>query len=418
MSRQNSFWFLFVLLGVMLVSGCETSRLSGEAESRGDDAVVDMIYFVPEEADLIEAELNPDILSSNEFLVENNLTLLAISDWETAANQIANTQAQALLIHHAALASVNQAELQVFFEEKGLVVAGIGIPGLELAKFLGHPALFTSTWSVDDGYTTPYYFYVYSLEISGSQAEIDRLQALGWRPGETLPPGVVVSDSVGVGYGASTDSLPGNGRITSMFSLITSHGQNREPYTSPSKATAVVEGAIKIDRDHLPPVVNPETGEVEDYLLVPLLTVPTEFYVAQPVDAPLEGLPGYPVARLADAQAEAVQEVALFVAEDGTFAEGVVGFGILSSIRYTLADGRFLTISTTHLSPAALAQTISFSGRIVNLPSYGEAWLDTDVGLPTSPRSLNFVKDDFIITVTGELSVDELLVIADQLLFE
>lgn len=186
----------------------------------------------------------------------------------------------------------------------------------------------------------------------------------------------------------------------------------------PAPTAPLQTSHIKIERDHLPPAVNAETGEVENYLLVPLLTVPAEFYVAQPVDAPLEGLPGYPVARLADAQAEAVQEVALFVAEDSTFAESVVGFGILSSIRYTLADGRFLTISTTHLSPAALEQTISFSGSSVILPTYGEAWLDTGIGLPTTPRGLNFVKDDFIITVTGEPSVDELLAIADQILFE
>ncbi|MEZ4591643.1 MAG: hypothetical protein R3D55_10965 [Chloroflexota bacterium] len=387
MSRKNLFWFLFVVLTVVLVSGCETSRLSGEAESRGDDAVADMIYFVPEEADLIEAELSPDILSRNEFLAENNLTLLAISDWETAADQVANNQAQALLIHHAALASVSQAELQTFFEEKGLVVAGIGIPGLELAQFLGHSALFTSTWPVDEGYTTPYYFYVYSLELSDN----------------------------GRSSGSSTDSLLGNGRLTPMFSLITSRMQSKQRSLS---LTPAAEEAIKIDRDHLPPVVNAETGEVENYLLVPLLTVPTEFYVAQPVDAPIEGVPGFPMARLNEAQAGTVQQVALFVAEDSTFAGDVVSFGILASIRYTLADGRFLTISTTHLSPAALEQTISFSGSSVILPTYGEAWLDTGIGLPTTPRGLNFVKDDFIITVAGELSADELLTIADQLAFD
>ena len=77
MSRQNLFWFLFVVLTVVLVTGCETSRLSGEAASRVDDAVANMIYFVPREADLIEAELSPDILSRDEFLAENNLMLLA-----------------------------------------------------------------------------------------------------------------------------------------------------------------------------------------------------------------------------------------------------------------------------------------------------------------------------------------------------
>ncbi|MCB8938658.1 MAG: hypothetical protein H6655_09595 [Ardenticatenaceae bacterium] len=229
--------FLLFLTVVAVLAGCALERKPvDDAEKNlntavnsvnaSNEDVTRFIYFVPEEQDLIEAELSPGILSRNEFLPENDLMLFATADWETAADQIANNQAQALLIHHAALAAVNQAELQTFFEGKGLVVAGIGIPGLELAQFLGYPALFTSTWSADDGYTTPYYFYLYSLEISGSQAEIDRLQALGWRPGEALPSGVVVSDSVGVGYGASTDSLLGNGRITPMFRLIAAHGQN------------------------------------------------------------------------------------------------------------------------------------------------------------------------------------------------
>ena len=199
-------------------------------------------------------------------------------------------------------------------------------------------------------------------------------------------------------------------------------GCDLEPQASdeskPTPTVTLQTSSTKIDRDHLPPAVNPETGEVENYLMVPHLIAPEEFYAVLPPDTPIEGVPGFPVAHLAEAQAETVQQVALFVAEDGMFAENVASFGILASIRYTFADGRFLTISTTHLSPAALEQTISFGGRSVMLPTYGEAWLDTGIGLPTTPRGLNFVKDDFIITVTGELSVDELLAIADQLLFE
>lgn len=205
-----------------------------------------------------------------------------------------------------------------------------------------------------------------------------------------------------------------------MVALLTSCAGKQQPVsdTEPAPAVTFQTSNLKIDTEHLPPAVNEETGEVENYLLVPHLIAPAEFYVAQPVDAPIEGLPGFPMARLNEGQAETVQQVALFVAEDSTFAEDAVSFGILASIRYTFKDGRSLTISTTHLSPAALEQTISFSGKIVNLPNYGEAWLDTEVGLPTTSRSLNFVKDDFIITVTGDVTTDELLAIAEQLLFE
>ena len=178
------------------------------------------------------------------------------------------------------------------------------------------------------------------------------------------------------------------------------------------------ETAIKVDRDHLPPTVKEETGEIE-YILVPHLIAPEEFYVEQPADAPIAGVPGFPMARLAESQAEDVQRVALFVAENGTFAdEESVGFGSLSSIRYTFIDGRTLYVSTTHLSPAALEQTISFSGSAVMLATEGEAWLNRSLGLPTTPYELNFVKNNFIITLTGDVAAETLLSMADQLVFE
>lgn len=191
------------------------------------------------------------------------------------------------------------------------------------------------------------------------------------------------------------------------------------PSVAVNPTVALQTSNIKIDSAHLPPAVNEETGEVEDYILVPHLIAPEEFYEEQPIETPILGVAGFPVAQLADTQAEDVQRVALFVAESGAFAdEEAIGFGILSSIRYIFADGRTLFISTTHLSPAAMEQAISFSGNAVMLSTQDEAWLDTGLGLPTTPRSLNFVRDDFIITVTGDLAVDELLAIADQLVFE
>ncbi|WP_420641066.1 hypothetical protein [Candidatus Leptofilum sp.] len=205
--------------------------------------------------------------------------------------------------------------------------------------------------------------------------------------------------------------------IAFLFGCDVEQQSIADPETTPT--VALQTNSIKIDREYLPPAMNEETGAVDDYLMVPHLIAPAELYEDQPTDTSITGVAGFPVARLANTQTADVQRMAIFVAESGAFTdEDAVGFGILSSIRYTFGDGRTLYISTTHLSPAAMEQTISFSGSVVMLPTQGEAWLDMGLGLPTTPRSLNFVKDGFIITVTGDVNREELISVADQLVLE
>lgn len=228
---------MLLLIVLMLAYGLtRSSLLAGDEISASSDlSGMAILYFIPEDEGKIESRLTPDSLSRSTALEKHNLTISTTSSWENARDVISSQNVKAILIHHTALDLVNRSELQNFFENQDVVVTGVGIPGLELAEFLGHPALFTSTWSADEGYTTPYYFYTYSLTLSGSEKEIEQLKEIGWAPGEELPSGVVVSDSFGVTYGSSTDSLLAEGNVDQLFSVIRTHLISTEPSESPTE---------------------------------------------------------------------------------------------------------------------------------------------------------------------------------------
>lgn len=236
-NKTTLFLTMLLLIMLMLTYGLTRSSLLASDEISASPALngTAILYFVPEDEGKIEGRLTPDSLSRSTALENNNLTLSTTSSWENAREVISSQNVKAILIHHAALDMVNRDELQDFFESQDVVVTGVGIPGLELAEFLGHSALFTSTWPADEGYTTPYYFYTYSLTLSGSEKEIERLREIGWAPGEELPSDVVVSDSFGGTYGSSTDSLLAEGSIDQLFGVIQTHLISTEPLESPTE---------------------------------------------------------------------------------------------------------------------------------------------------------------------------------------
>lgn len=227
---------IFLLTVLMFTYSLTRSSLLAENEAGASSgSSLTILYFVPEDEGKMEDGLTPDSLARSTALENHNLTISTTSSWENAQEMISSQNVEAILIHHTALDLVNRSELQDFFENQDVVVTGVGIPGLELAEFLGHPALFTSTWSADEGYTTPYYFYTYSLTLSGSEKEIEQLKEIGWAPGEELPSGVVVSDPFGITYGSSTDSLLAEGSVDQLFSVIRTHLISTEPSESPTE---------------------------------------------------------------------------------------------------------------------------------------------------------------------------------------
>lgn len=222
---------MLLLITLMLTYGLTRSTLLADNEISASSDLSDMtiVYFIPEDEGKIESRLTPDSLSRSTALENHNLTISTTSRWENARDVISSQNVKAILIHHAAFDLVNRSELQDFFENEDVVVTGVGIPGLELAEFLEYPALFTSTWPADAGYTTPYYFYTYSLTLSGSEKELQRLKEIGWTPGEELPSDVIVSDSFGVTYRSSTDSLLAEGSLDQLFGVIGTHLISTEP---------------------------------------------------------------------------------------------------------------------------------------------------------------------------------------------
>lgn len=129
-----------------------------------------------------------------------------------------------LVIHYKAIDKVEPDELKVLFKEKGVTVAGIGFPGLDLAELVGVPTLFTATWPQDVGreaYTTPHYFYIYSYSVKGDQSDIEKLEAAGWQPGQA-PPGNI-TQPLSVSGGAASDSLLTADGVSTLLHLIKVH---------------------------------------------------------------------------------------------------------------------------------------------------------------------------------------------------
>lgn len=184
-----------------------------------------IIYLASDNALQIEHELTVErFLEDKKLLEKHDLSLEAASDWQVVENSLLNQDLDALILHHSAISEVNVQELQTAMD-KGLVVTGIGIPGLELAELLGDPALFTSVWSPDEGYTTPYYFYTYSYNVEGEQQDINSLRKNGSLFGENSA-NTTIDTPLSIEFSASTDTLL-NKDFSAMFSTIRAHIINR-----------------------------------------------------------------------------------------------------------------------------------------------------------------------------------------------
>jgi hypothetical protein len=176
---------------------------------------------------------------------------------------------------------------------------------------------------------------------------------------------------------------------------------------------------IQVDKEKLPPPIQDESGEFWDYILVPLLVAPNEYYNEAQLDTQFLSSIGFLIAQMDAKRAADVSQVSVYMADSSKFENtDEIGFRILSSIHYQFKDGSNVYVSTTLLSPAALDSALAFSGDAISLESQGEAWLDKNVNLDETPYNINFIKDNLIITVTGNVPMEELLSIADELVYE
>lgn len=226
-SRRTTIVLLVLLSGILML-GYSLAQLTAFAQSTTDQrtsveqTTFSTIYFVPTDRGRIEEPLRPDSLLKEEQLEQYDLSIYVTSEWQEVQRRLSNEAIKAIVIHHNAADAVDWAILRSAFRSQNIVIAGIGIPGLELANMLGDSSLFSTAWSAD-GYTTSYYFYAYSYSISGNEADMKRLRENGWQLGEDPSSEIVIEEPLTVNYHASTDSLIGKQGHDVLFSSLYSH---------------------------------------------------------------------------------------------------------------------------------------------------------------------------------------------------
>lgn len=220
-SRRATLVITIILGGVLIL----LHGLRGEPQTASANPSLQVVYLVPDDLSEIESQVWPE-----EMEAAGNVVVQLASDWPLARKQIEETNADALIIHYMAMPLVDTAELSELFLQGELTVTGIGIPGLDLALAIGAPSLFTSTWSSDQGYTTPRYFYTYSLSIVGTANDVMRWQNRDALSGEAVEN---IEEPMSIGGRATTESLL---------------------YNDSELLIHVIESHVRGMKDELPPV--------------------------------------------------------------------------------------------------------------------------------------------------------------------
>lgn len=181
--------------------------------------------------------------------------------------------------------------------------------------------------------------------------------------------------------------------------------------------TTASEPIIKPDYERLPPSDDAQPGEIPPVILVPLLIAPTEEteYLEHPIDLPFEPT-AKPVARLSNI--DLVQGMWVREADIPEFTDTeAISFLVFYTIRYELNDGT-VYLSTSTPSPAALEKNLGFSGEVTHLDNGLEVWLDANIDSDVTPNAVNFINDDLIITLAGDISLERLQALANQVVIE
>jgi hypothetical protein len=184
---------LCLILGLLVGGTSFYAQQSTEAGLREN-----VMYLVPKDSARIEKNLtHATLFESNEPKVGYT------SNWNVIRQQVNDNQLDALVIHHAALESVNQKELRQWFRN-GLVIAGIGIPAKQLADVLNMPTL--NVWGNQETYKTSSYFYIFSLKVRASPQDRQKILSGSKTNGIDIPADGIQGVASVTG-GASTDSL-------------------------------------------------------------------------------------------------------------------------------------------------------------------------------------------------------------------
>ena len=221
---DNKWTTVLLILLVVMMSAITIERKSNDGIAHADvpNEPKKVIYFIDTNKH-VESELSPaNLLNQTKLQEIEGLSFVVTSDWQDVSNSYHDQFIHAIIVHHNAVEQVDSKELHEIFMDRTMIV-GIGIPGLELATYMGMPAMFTRFWGPEEGegYTTSSYFYAYSIRLEGEPEDIAQLEKAGWDTGENS--GVVIKNPLSFGGSASTDSLKTEEGFKLLSSQIEHH---------------------------------------------------------------------------------------------------------------------------------------------------------------------------------------------------
>lgn len=165
----------FVLLAILIAAGL----FGWSAVQSRASAVSNIMYLIPEDSSLIEANITPNALNEVDtqevgFSYVNEVG--ATSDWKVIEDLVIKGELDALIIHHAAEEVVDWTALKAWFQNNGLIVAGIGLPGDELARSLGAPGLYIRQGAEEMNFD----YFIYYVQVSGQPEDVKRIEDAGF----------------------------------------------------------------------------------------------------------------------------------------------------------------------------------------------------------------------------------------------
>ncbi|MGI0016969.1 MAG: hypothetical protein ACREBU_26400, partial [Nitrososphaera sp.] len=165
--------------------------------------------------------------------------------------------------------------------------------------------------------------------------------------------------------------------------------------------------------------LNPEAVKPNVPAVVPPLLAPPsgEGYKPQAVMNKITASDGRPVAQLDSPPANLAQAISVNLPDrpgNRAIADSDVYYEVLSSIKYE-GNGHVLLVTTARPSPAAAQQLTAFGDQTIQLTNGKTAWIT--MNLPGDvPNRVVFVEDDLIITVVSDLPIQEVQVLATQVI--
>ena len=187
--------------------------------SRSNAALTsNIVYFVPKEAGLMEKEFSPATFNNNrieQFTYINQIE--STSNWQAIQKLAAERQLDVLIIHHEAQTNVPWEEVKGWFQDDGVVVAGIGVAGDQLAAQLGAPSLYIEQGADEMDFD----YFIYALEIEGQPEDEQKLVDAGFdsEQVERIHASLSVSKSASRGFlsGSQMDTMSFLGSINGLF---------------------------------------------------------------------------------------------------------------------------------------------------------------------------------------------------------